>query len=610
MRSLNMSFRKTIAAILLCFIAYGCSNHSPASKTARHRHDTTKSIVVAEQKVVEKPKPVVVEKRKADSIVAVVIKPKDPVVIKKQEPIIVKKDPVVVKPKPVVVAGVVRQQQLVEKKKMASSDKDSEPDQYIEAHNTEAYNTIVENEFLASKENPLSTFSIDVDGASYSNSRRFIQSGTLPPKDAVRIEEYINYFDYNYPQPKSEHPFSINTEVSECPWNKEHKLIHIGLQGKRIPFEQIAPMNLVFLIDVSGSMSGENRLPLLKKSLSLLVDKMRPQDRIALTVYAGTAGLVLPSTSGAEKQTIRDAMEKLSAGGSTAGGQGIKLAYKVAKDNFIPSGINRVILATDGDFNVGVSSDAEMTRLIEEKRKEGTFISVLGFGMGNYKDSKMETIADNGNGNYFYIDNIDEARKVLVTELDGTLYTIAKDVKLQLEFNPAKIKAYRLVGYENRLLKKEDFNNDQKDAGELGAGHSVTALYEVITADSKETLDTKVDELKYSQTTVNKNTGSSNELMTVKFRYKNPKDTVSKLIVQTLADKEVSLENTSENFRFSAAVAEFGMLLRDSKFKASSSFAQVIEIANNSKGKDEEGYRAEFVKLVKTSELLMTTEAK
>jgi Ca-activated chloride channel homolog len=493
---------------------------------------------------------------------------------------------------------------------MASSDYDSEPDQYMEVHNTEAYNPIVENEFLASKENPLSTFSIDVDGASYSNSRRFIQSGTLPPKDAVRIEEYINYFDYSYPQPKSEHPFSINTEVSECPWNKEHKLIHIGLQGKRIPFEQIAPMNLVFLIDVSGSMSDANKLPLLKKSLSLLVDRMRPQDRIALTVYAGAAGLVLPSTSAADKETIKNALEKLNAGGSTAGGQGIILAYKVAKDNFIPNGINRVILATDGDFNIGASSDGEMTRLIEEKRKEGTFISVLGFGMGNYKDSKMETIADNGNGNYFYIDNIDEARKVLVTELDGTLYTIAKDVKLQLEFNPAKIKAYRLVGYENRLLKKEDFNNDQKDAGELGAGHSVTALYEVITTDSKETLDTKVDELKYSQTTVNKTAGSSSELMTVKFRYKNPKDTVSKLIVQTLEDKEVSLENTSENFRFSAAVAEFGMLLRDSKFKASSSFAQVIEIANNSKGKDEEGYRAEFVKLVKTSELLMATAAK
>ena len=563
MRTLHIQFKKALVALVLCFVAYGCSNNRPTpTYSGISNYQKSKKHELIDSDGLGAPKnnsnyggPVMEEKE----------------------------------------SGRIS---------------DYQPDQYVESHNTEAYNTIVENEFLASKENPLSTFSIDVDGASYSNSRRFIESGSLPPKDAVRIEEYINYFDYSYPQPKSEHPFSINTEVSDCPWNKEHKLIHIGLQGKRIPFEQIAPMNLVFLIDVSGSMSDANKLPLLKKSLCLLVDRMRSQDRIALTVYAGAAGLVLPSTSAAEKQKIKDALEKLNAGGSTAGGEGIILAYKVAKDNFIPDGINRVILATDGDFNIGASSDGEMTRLIEEKRKEGTFISVLGFGMGNYKDSKMETIADNGNGNYFYIDNIDEAKKVLVTELDGTLYTIAKDVKLQLEFNPAKIKAYRLVGYENRLLKKEDFNNDKKDAGELGAGHSVTALYEVITTGSKEALDSSVDPLKYSQTTVNKNASSSSELMTVKFRYKNPKDTVSKLIVNTLADKSVSLDNSSENFRFSAAVAEFGMLLRDSKFKASSSFAQVIEMANNSKGKDEEGYRAEFVKLVKTSELLITTASK
>jgi Ca-activated chloride channel homolog len=562
MRTLNLQFRKILAALLFCFIAYACSNNRTApTYSGLSPHPIKKC-----------------EQSKASGLGTP--------------------------------ENNVYHEAPVREIEMKDALSDYEPDQYKQIHNTEAYNTIVENEFLASTNNPLSTFSIDVDGASYSNSRRFIQSGTLPPKDAVRIEEYINYFDYSYPQPKSEHPFSITTEVSECPWNKEHKLIHIGLQGKRIPFEQIAPMNLVFLIDVSGSMSDANKLPLLKKSLSLLVDKMRPEDRIALTVYAGAAGLVLPSTSAADKQTIKDALENLNAGGSTAGGQGIILAYKVAQDNFISNGINRVILATDGDFNIGASSDGEMTRLIEEKRKEGTFISVLGFGMGNYKDSKMETIADNGNGNYFYIDNIDEARKVLVTELDGTLYTIAKDVKLQLEFNPAKIKAYRLVGYENRLLKKEDFNDDKKDAGELGAGHSVTALYEVITSDSKEVLDTKVDELKYSQTTVNKNTSASGELMTVKFRYKNPKDTVSKLIIQSLPDKDVSLDNSSENFRFSAAVAEFGMILRDSKFKASSSFTQVIEMANNAKGKDEEGYRAEFVKLVKTSELLLTTAAK
>jgi Ca-activated chloride channel family protein len=478
-----------------------------------------------------------------------------------------------------------------------------------EDFNTESYNTIVENDFLASRDNPLSTFSIDVDAASYSNTRRYIDNGSLPPKDAVRIEEFINYFDYNYIQPKGEHPFSINTEMSGCPWNKDHKLVHIGLQGKRIPFEEIAPMNLVFLIDVSGSMSDVNKLPLLKKSLTLLVNKMRSSDRIALTVYAGAAGLVLPSTPASERNKIISALNQLDAGGSTAGGEGIILAYKIAKENFIPNGINRVILATDGDFNIGSSSDAEMTRLIEEKRETGIFISVLGFGMGNYKDSKMEAIADHGNGNYFYIDNIDEARKTLVTELDGTLYTIAKDVKLQIEFNPAKVKAYRLVGYENRMLKKEDFNDDKKDAGELGAGHTVTALYEIIPAGSKEVLSA-VDELKYQQTNVINNSSGSHELMTVKFRYKNPKDTVSKLITHILTDKEVSLTNSSENFRFSAAVAEFGMVLRESKFKGASSFEDVLQLANGSKGIDEEGYRAEFIKMVKTASLLSSTAKK
>jgi Ca-activated chloride channel homolog len=485
----------------------------------------------------------------------------------------------------------------------------SDHDSVGENFNTESYDVIVENEFLAAKDNPLSTFSIDVDAASYSNTRRYIDNGSLPPKDAVRIEEFINYFDYNYTQPKGEHPFSINTEMSDCPWNKEHKLVHIGLQGKRIPFEEIAPMNLVFLIDVSGSMSDVNKLPLLKKSLTLLVNKMRPTDRIALTVYAGAAGLVLPSTPASEKNKIISALDDLNAGGSTAGGEGIKLAYKVAKENFISNGINRVILATDGDFNIGSSSDGEMTRLIEEKRETGIFISVLGFGMGNYKDSKMETIADHGNGNYFYIDNIDEARKTLVTELDGTLYAIAKDVKLQLEFNPAKVKAYRLIGYENRMLKKEDFNDDKKDAGELGAGHAVTALYEIIPAGSKEVLST-VDELKYQQTIVNSNASKSPELMTVKFRYKNPKDTVSKLITHVLSDKAVSLSNSSENFRFSAAVAEYGMILRESKFKGASSFDGVLELANASKGTDEEGYRAEFIKMVKTTSLLSSTAKK
>jgi Ca-activated chloride channel homolog len=470
-------------------------------------------------------------------------------------------------------------------------------------HNTESYNRIVENEFLTARENPLSTFSIDVDGASYSNSRRYINNGALPPADAVRIEEFINYFDYSYPGPKGKEPFSITTEISDCPWNKDNKLIHVGIQGKTIPFAEIAPMNLVFLIDVSGSMDEPGKLPLVKSSLRLLVGRMRASDRISLVVYAGAAGLVLSPTPGNEKETIYEAIDRLKAGGSTAGGAGLKLAYAVARQNYLENGINRVLLATDGDFNVGVSSDAEMTRLVEEKRRQGVFISVLGFGMGNYKDSKMEAIADNGNGNYFYIDNIEEARKVLVTELDGTLYTIAKDVKLQVEFNPAKVKAYRLVGYENRMLKKEDFNNDKKDAGELGAGHNVTALYEVVPA-GKSSPASPMDELKYQQTQINKNAHGSAEIMTIKFRYKEPKDSTSKLIVHTLTDKEIPFDRTSDNFRFSAAAASFGMLLRDSPFKGSSGFEEVIQWANSAKGTDPEGYRAEFVKLVKTARLL------
>ncbi|HEX8547274.1 MAG TPA: VWA domain-containing protein [Cytophagaceae bacterium] len=472
-----------------------------------------------------------------------------------------------------------------------------------ENYNTEAYSLIQENEFLASKENPLSTFSIDVDAASYSNSRRFLNNGSLPPADAVRVEEFINYFSYDYPQPKGKDRFAIVTEVSECPWNEAHQLVHIGLQGKKIPFNEIAPINLVFLIDVSGSMDEVNKLPLLKKSFKLLVSKMRAKDRIAMVVYAGAAGLVLPSTSGAQKETILQAIDQLNAGGSTAGGEGIKLAYKIAKENMTDNGQNRVILATDGDFNIGVSSDGEMTRLVEEKSKDGIYLTVLGFGMGNYKDSKMESMADHGNGNYFYIDDMNEAKKVLVDELDGTLYTIAKDVKIQVEFNPAKVKGYRLVGYENRMLKKEDFNDDKKDAGELGAGHTVTALYEIIAATSKEELNGKVDGLKYQKPTATVNNYGS-ELMTVKLRYKNPEESASKLIVETLTDKNVKLESASNDFRFSAAVASFGLLLRDSKFKGKANYDTVIELATQSKAKDDEGHRAEFLKLVKMSQLL------
>jgi Ca-activated chloride channel homolog len=480
----------------------------------------------------------------------------------------------------------------------------AEPSQAAPEFNTENYAYIRENKFLSSEENPLSTFSIDVDAASYSNTRRFLNNGSLPPADAVRIEEFVNYFSYNYTNPGGEHPFAMYTEAGVCPWNKNHQLIHIGIQGRKYSFNELPNTNLVFLIDVSGSMDDPNKLPLLKKSFTMMVNQLREKDRVAIVVYAGAAGLVLPSTSGSDKKTILEALDKLYAGGSTAGGEGIKLAYRIAKENLIKNGINRVILATDGDFNVGPSSDGELTRMIEERRDQGIFLSVLGFGMGNYKDSRMESIADNGNGNYFYIDNLNEARKVLVTELDGTLFTIAKDVKIQIEFNPEKIKAYRLVGYENRMLAKEDFNNDKKDAGELGAGHTVTAIYEIIPAESDEQVTGGVDPLKY-QKSPEKNIQHSNELMTIKFRYKLPEDSVSKLIVHTL---NVSKKETdSENFKFSAAVAGFGMLLRNSEFKGNLNYQMVKQLARESKGTDEEGHRAEFLSLVNLAETFSGT---
>jgi Ca-activated chloride channel family protein len=467
--------------------------------------------------------------------------------------------------------------------------------------NTEAYAHNPENDFKNVKSTPLSTFSIDVDAASYSNMRRFINNGQNPPIDAVRIEEMVNYFNYDYPQPNGEDPFSITTEMSDCSWNSKHKLIHVGIQGKEIEADNLPSSNLVFLLDVSGSMGSPNKLPLLKKSFSLLIKNLTEKDRVAIVVYAGAAGLVLPSTPGNQKEKILNALNNLNAGGSTAGGAGIKLAYNVAAENFIKEGNNRVILATDGDFNIGASSDGEMTRLIEAKRESGVFLTCLGFGMGNYKDSKMETLADKGNGNYAYIDNILEAKKVLVTEMGGTMHTIAKDVKIQVEFNPNKIASYKLIGYENRLLNDEDFNDDTKDAGELGSGHTVTALYEVVMKGSAEDIRS-VDPLRYQiEETIKK--PSSNEVLTVKFRYKAPQGKTSKLIVRHLNDKSVSLAKSSNNFKFSAAVAEFGLLLRNSKHKANASFKHVIELAKNSKGKDDNGYRAEFIRLVEMSEM-------
>jgi Ca-activated chloride channel family protein len=469
--------------------------------------------------------------------------------------------------------------------------------------NTEEYDGINENIFHGALQNPLSTFSIDVDAASYSNIRRFINSGQRPPKDAVRIEEMINYFQYDYQQPKGSDPFSIYTEISNAPWNENHRLVHIGLQGKKIPTENLPASNLVFLIDVSGSMSSANKLPLLKASFKLLVNQLRAQDRVAIVVYAGAAGLVLPSTSGACKEQIIEALDNLQAGGSTAGGAGIELAYKVAKENFKDGGNNRVIIATDGDFNVGSSSNASMERLIEEKRGDGIFLTALGYGMGNYKDSKMEILADKGNGNYAYIDNILEAQKVLVNEFGGTLFTIAKDVKLQVEFNPAKVQAHRLIGYENRVLRNEDFNNDKKDAGDLGSGHTVTALYEIIPV-GVESEFYKIDELKYQNLANNSFAATSKELLTVKFRYKDPSENKSKLIIHPLKDNVIQFEKTSDNFRWSAAVAGFGMILRESEFSKGLTIDKVLHLAQNARGDDKEGYRLEFINLVRTQSMV------
>ena len=470
-----------------------------------------------------------------------------------------------------------------------------------EKNNTEDYDHIVDNPFLTAAQDPLSTFSIDVDPAAYSNIRRFINNGTMPPNGAVRIEEMVNYFDYHYTPPTNEDPFAVHTEIAACPWNNKHLLVQVGLKGKEIATTALPPANLVFLVDVSGSMDEPNKLPLVKASLKLLTGKLRAQDKVAIVVYAGAAGLVLPSTNGDEKKKIIEAIEGLGAGGSTAGAEGIKLAYQTAKANFIAKGNNRVILATDGDFNVGVSSDDELVTLIEAERKSNIFLTVLGYGMGNYKDNKMQQLADKGNGNHAYIDNINEAKKVLVKEFGSTLFTIAKDVKIQVEFNPAKVAAYRLIGYENRLLQKEDFNNDAKDAGELGAGHTVTALYEIIPAGIKDQFINSTDPLKYQVPKVVAE-NLTNEIMTVKLRYKEPTTEVSKLMVHTVTADNIITGAVSENFNLAAAVAAFGMLLRNSDYKQEASYEKVIAWAKTAKGNDEDGYRQEFINLVEMAE--------
>ncbi|MFO7445289.1 MAG: von Willebrand factor type A domain-containing protein [Ignavibacteriaceae bacterium] len=472
--------------------------------------------------------------------------------------------------------------------------------------NTEEYAYIEESGFRDVGKSPLSTFSIDVDAASYSNTRRFLMDGILPPKDAVRIEEFINYFDYDYAAPKANDPFAVTLEYSQCPWNNDNMLVHIGLKGKELLKEERSANNLIFLLDVSGSMNQPDKLPLLKRAFKMLVEQLDKKDKISIVVYAGAAGLVLPPTSGSQKDKILSAIENLEAGGSTAGGAGIMLAYKTAKENFIKNGNNRVILATDGDFNIGISNTSELVRYLDEQKNHGIFLTILGFGQGNIKDSRMEELADKGNGHYAYIDNILEAKKVLVDEIGATLYTIAKDVKIQVEFNPAKVKSYRLIGYENRMLNAEDFEDDKKDAGEIGAGHTVTALYEIVLSDG----ETNNPGLKYQESNVTPEAEKSNEVLTVSIRYKDPDKDTSKLISKVLINKPSGIQDLSDNFKFSAAVAEFGMLLRDSEYKANASFPSAKSLAESSKGTDRNGYRSEFLRLVSLAENLMDVSHK
>ncbi|SDQ65839.1 Ca-activated chloride channel family protein [Chryseobacterium soldanellicola] len=464
-----------------------------------------------------------------------------------------------------------------------------------EDYNNEEYNSLVENQFELTKSQPLSTFSIDVDNASYSNVRRMINYGRVD-KNAVRVEEMINYFSYNYPQPKDNNPFSINTEINSAPWNPGHKLLKIGIKGKNIPMKNLPTSNIIFLIDVSGSMDRENKLPLLISSFKILLNQLRPQDKVGIVVYAGSAGMVLAPTSAKEKQKIIKALDNLQAGGSTAGGAGIELAYKLAQKNFIKGGNNRVVLATDGDFNVGDSSEADLEALIVNKRKSGIFLTCLGYGMGNYKDNKMETLADKGNGNYAYIDNLQEANKFLGKEFAGNIYTIAKDVKIQIEFNPKYVKSYRLIGYENRKLRNEDFVNDKIDAGELGSGHTVTALYEIIPANVNSEFLPKKSKLKYTSTSNSHQYGE--ELATIKFRYKKPAGDKSIEINKIVKNSNAATAQTSSDFKFASSVAWFGLVLRDSKLIKKKSLNEIQNLAKQNKGKDENGYRAEFVDLI------------
>jgi Ca-activated chloride channel homolog len=473
-----------------------------------------------------------------------------------------------------------------------------------EAWNTENYAAIEESRFLPAASNPRSTFSIDVDAASYTNVRRFLTAGQRPPRDAVRIEEFLNYFRYDYPEPKGDERFSVTTDLAVSPWAPDHRLLRIGIKGRSLRTDAVPPSNLVFLLDVSGSMQPPNKLPLVKQAFRLLAQELRPQDRVAIVVYAGAAGLVLPSTPGSDKPTILAALDRLEAGGTTAGGAGLRLAYEVARQHYARDGNNRVILATDGDFNIGESSDAAMVQLIEERRDQGVFLTVLGFGTGNLKDSRMEQIADKGNGHYAYVDNLNEARRVFVREFAGTLVTIAKDVKIQVEFNPAKVTAYRLVGYENRALRTEDFADDRKDAGELGAGHTVTALYELVPAGaSLAGTGNDLDSLKYQQVSLRPEAAGTDEWLTVQLRYKEPTGSRSRLLTHPVRVREPVVVPAGD-FRFAVAVAGFGLVLRDSEYRGTATLDQVLELARGAEGRDADGERAEFVRLVESARLL------
>ena len=489
-----------------------------------------------------------------------------------------------------------------------SSSMEPSPDGRGPGRGGDQYDRLVENPFRRVTDHPLSTFSIDVDTASYANVRRFLlQEEHLPPPDAVRIEELINYFDYDYQGPQDDVPFSAHIEVAGCPWKPEHRLVRLGLKGREIPNQERPQSNLVFLLDVSGSMNSPDKLLLLKEGMKLLVGQLRQNDRVAIVVYASAEGLALPSTPGSDRRRIMAALDDLEAGGSTAGGAGIELAYRVARQNFIPGGVNRVLLCTDGDFNVGTTSPAALERMVEERAKSGVFLSVLGFGRGNLNDAMMENISNKGNGNYAYIDGVTEARKVLVEQIGGTLVTIAKDVKIQVEFNPAQVAAYRLIGYENRILEAEDFNDDKKDAGEIGAGHTVTALYEVVPSQADADLPT-VDPLKYEKTAplsdLLDDQSIRDQLLTLKLRYKAPDADTSKLLEFTLVDPGHSFGQASPDFRFATAVASFGMLLRDSQHKGTATYDTVLDIATESKGPDVHGYRLELLDMVRCAKAI------